>query len=165
MKTECLAALAFGLALTTTAMGAGPLNSWIDGSGKWENSNNWSLAVPPSTIDGVDLITNVGNNTVTIDATTAGSFPGAMTIRSLTMAGAGSSTNTLALTNAGFATPLHMLHDLNLSNNSAVVVNNSALQVDGMLSVGLTLGGDNQLIVTNGGQPVSSNAVVGGVAS
>ena len=88
-----------------------------------------------------------------------------MTIRNLNMAGAGSSTNTLSLNNAGLGTPLHVRDQLSLGINSVVVVNNSALQVDGMLSVGLTLGGGNQLTVTNGGQLVSALAIVGGVPS
>ena len=140
-----------------------PTNSWTDGAGKWETGANWSQGIAPTNTQAAILITNAGNKTVTIDATTSGGFPGTMTIQNLNIAGAGSSTNTLALNNAGLATPLWVHSHLTLSNNSAVVINNSALQVDGMLSMGSPIGSGSQLVITNGGKVVSVATAIGGL--
>jgi T5SS/PEP-CTERM-associated repeat protein len=151
-----LTLIALGLALTTTAMGLGPPNSWIDGNGKWENSNNWSRALAPSTSDGYDNITNAGIHTVTIDSVTPS---GALTINNLIVG-----TNTLSLT--GGSVLLTVNDQLDLSNNSTVFENGSELDVGGNLSVG-GFGSGNQLVVTNGGTLYNYNggAVIGGVAS
>src|SRR5579859_7743354 len=71
-------------------------NSWIDSNGKWEAAANWSLGNAPSVSDPADLITNVGNNIITIDAATSGSYPATMTVTDL-IVGA----NTLSLSSAG----------------------------------------------------------------
>ena len=77
-------------------------NSWIGASdGKWETSTNWSLGVPPSITDAADFITNATTKTVTVDATTSGSFPDSMTISNLAIGAPSGSTNTLFLDNAG----------------------------------------------------------------
>jgi len=108
-------------------------NSWLGGNGKWETAGDWSEGTAPSVGDALDLITNAGVNTVTIDATTAGSFPGTMTISNLILAGvAVVDANTLALSNAGTNTPLHILGSLSVSNaGGAITISNSALRVDG----------------------------------
>lgn len=161
---SCVLLVCRVLVFATTAMGVGPDNSWNEGNGKWENSNDWSLATPPSSNNQADLVTNAGNNTVTIDAITTNS-PVTMTINNLLVSSTGPGTNTVSLSGAGFATPLHVVNQFGLSNNSAVVINNSAAQVDGILLVGLTDGAGNQLIVTNGGRLVSALTTVGGLPS
>jgi hypothetical protein len=103
----CLALLCAG---ATTMRAA--TNNWIDGSGKWETPGNWSLTTAPSSSDSADLITNAGNNTVTIDATTTNT-PATLTINNLTI-----SANTLQLTNAGTGTPLQVLSQLIIGNTA-----------------------------------------------
>jgi len=107
-------------------------NSWIDGSGKWEVTNKWSLGTAPSTSDSVDLITNAGNKTVTIDAVTSGSFPATLTISNLLLSALGGSTNTLVLSNAGTSTPLHLQDTFTISSGGVLLVTNSALLFDAM---------------------------------
>jgi uncharacterized repeat protein (TIGR03803 family)/T5SS/PEP-CTERM-associated repeat protein len=133
-----------------------PTNSWTDGSGKWETATNWSHATAPSSTDAADLITNAGNNTVTIDATTAGSFPGTMTIRNLTVSAPGVATNTLFLNNVGTNTPLRVLGVLTLGTNAAMVVNNSAVLGTNSVNVGNTTA-SSSLVVSNGGSLIVTN--------
>ena len=127
-----------------------PVNSWTNSaSGKWETASNWSLGLAPTNNQTL-AVTNALSKTVTVDGTTAASFPDTMTISNLTMSGAGSSTNTLSVETAGVL-PFQVRDQLVLSNNSVVFVDNlSELNVDGDLSVGSS-GSGNQLIVTNGG--------------
>ncbi len=147
---------------------ASPPNSWISGNGKWETATNWSLGSAPGSVDSADLITNAGNNTVTIDATTAGSFPATMTINNLII-----STNTLQLTNA-IATTFRVLSQLNIASSGTLRITNSDVQVDGVsggsliidgrlaldsgsivvtnakIYIGNTIGGSAQMTVSNG---------------
>ena len=163
MKARFLTVLALGLAFATTAIGVGPDNTWTDGSGKWETSNNWSLALAPSLSDSADLITNAGNNTVTIDATTANTSS-AMTISNLTIAA-----NTLQLTNAGTNTPLHILNVATLSSGASLLITNSALSIDGV-NVGsdytLAIGGatnDNASMTVLADSSVTIGGTIGAV--
>ncbi|MGA2138136.1 MAG: hypothetical protein ABSH14_04660, partial [Verrucomicrobiia bacterium] len=133
-----------------------PTNSWTDGSDKWETSTNWSHGTAPSSTDDADLITNAGNNTVTIDATTAGSFPGTMTIRNLTVSAPGIATNTLFLNNAGTNTPLQVLGVLQLGTNGAMVVNNSAVLGTNSVRIGNS-SPSSSLVVSNGGSLIVTN--------
>ncbi len=155
IKTRFLAVLALGFGLATTASAQTP-DSWIDSNGKWENSNNWSLAFAPSVSDNADLITNAGNNTVTIDATTTNS-PTTMTINNLTV-----SANTLQLTSAGTNTPLHVLSLFSLIDNGILVISNSAVRVDTEFQLGAT-GSSNHVVVTGGGRLVTPLTTIGGV--
>jgi len=100
-------------------------NSWIDGSGKWETTNNWSLDTAPNSSQSAVLITNSPNNTTTIDATTSGSFPATMTISNLLVGG-----NILSSVNAGTGTPLHVLNSFILTNSGALLISNAAVQID-----------------------------------
>jgi len=134
-----------------------PPNSWIDGSAKWETATNWWLGTGPSSSDAVDLITNAGNNTVTIDGTTAGSYPGTMTIRNLTVSAPGVATNTLFLNNAGTNTPLRVWGGLMLGTNGAMVVNNSAVLATNSVNVGIS-SPSSSLIVSNGGSLIVTNS-------
>lgn len=129
----------------------GNTNSWNDGTGKWETSGNWSLG-NPSVNDAADLITNTGNNTITMDTTTAGN-PATMTISNLTL-----SANTLQLTNA-IATTFHILKQLVLSNNASLLITNSVVLVDNIVDVdGRVSVASGQLIVTNGASYVGFNS-------
>ena len=134
----------------------GVTNSWIDGSAKWETATNWWLGTGPSSGDAADLITNAGNNTVTIDGTTAGSFPGTMTIRNLTVSAPGAAINTLFLDNAGTNTPLRVWGVLALGTNGAMVVNNSAVLGTNSVSIGNS-SASSSLVVSNGGSLIVTN--------
>jgi hypothetical protein len=100
-------------------------NSWTNNvSGKWETGANWSLGVPPTNAHSV-FITNAFSKTVTIDATTSGSFPTTMTITDLTVSSPPGTVNTLALLNSGTATPLRVLQNSFIGN---LTVSNGAFQ-------------------------------------
>jgi T5SS/PEP-CTERM-associated repeat protein len=127
----CFAVVGF---LDTTARAQ--VNSWnnsANGTWKWEDSTKWSLGVPPAAGQSVYITNGVGaiprSRTVMIDATTASSFPGTMTISNLTVAvtSPGIGFNTLFLNNAGLGTPLHVLNVL--TNAHAITISNSVLQV------------------------------------
>jgi alpha-tubulin suppressor-like RCC1 family protein len=132
------------------------LNSWIAGSGKWETGTNWSSGLAPSLTDLADAITNANTKTVTIDATTSGSFPNSLTINSLTVSAPGGAANTLFLNNAGTATPLQVLGVLLLGTNGAMVVNNSAVRAANSVSIGNSTA-SSSLVVSNGGSLIVTN--------
>jgi T5SS/PEP-CTERM-associated repeat protein len=113
------------VALSLTASAQAQNNSWVDGNGKWETATNWSAGVAPSVHDATDLITNAGNKTVTIDATTSGSYPASMTISNLTV-----DANSLQLDNAGTSVPLHILNGLTIGSGGNLTIANSTLFVD-----------------------------------
>ncbi len=139
-------------------------NSWIDGNGKWETPGNWSAGSAPSTNDPADFITKAGNNIVTIDATTTGSFPSTLTINSLVLSAPVGSSNTLALTVGGTNTPLRVLNRLTLDGRGVLTVSNSALRTDGDLIIGSS-GSSNRLTVTTGSRLGSVTSVIGSNAT
>jgi hypothetical protein len=125
-------------ALIPTASGQ-TVDSWSDNTRgtafKWETAAEWSLGVPPSLAQSQILFTNrfVGTGpfarTVSIDATTASSFPGTMTISNLTLSSPSATLpNELFVSNTG-ATPLHIINSLVISNGGIVSITNSTLQV------------------------------------
>src|SRR5437870_7033211 len=60
-------------------------NSWnTTASGSWQTGGNWSLGIAPASTQSV-FIVNGNSKTVTIDATTSGSFPGTLTVSNLTL--------------------------------------------------------------------------------
>jgi hypothetical protein len=67
-------------------------------SGKWENASNWIGGTLPGSTQSV-FIVNAGSKTVSIDATTAGSFSNTMTVSNLTLANAAAATWTAVTTN------------------------------------------------------------------
>jgi uncharacterized repeat protein (TIGR03803 family)/T5SS/PEP-CTERM-associated repeat protein len=138
------------------------VNSWTDGSDKWENAADWSLGVAPSLSDSADYVTNANTKTVTIDATTATDFHGTMTIYDLTIIGSIDSTNTLFLDNAGTVIPLQILGGaLTLDTNGFMVVNNSVVVAsDGSVRVGYS-GAGSTLIVSNGGVVLNDDGYIG----
>src|SRR5439155_4385996 len=74
-------------------------NSWTNAaSGKWELGANWSVGKAPDRFHTI-IISNAPSKTVTIDATTSGSFPTNLTMLSLTVSAPAGSTNTLLLNN------------------------------------------------------------------
>ena len=104
-------------------------NLWISaGSGKWEADANWSLGAPGAG-DSI-FITNAGTKTVTIDATTSGSFSNTLSVTNLTLSAPGSAVNTLLLTDAGTNTPLRVHENFVLLSGGALAVTNSGFTVD-----------------------------------
>jgi hypothetical protein len=126
MNTRILAAITLGIALTLTAR-AQTTNSWTGGNDKWESTNNWSGLVAPSTTDSADLITNAGNNTVTIDNATPSAN---LTINNLTL-----NANTLQLTNPGTNSTLHILNQLTLNTGATFINLGGTLLVTGPAQV------------------------------
>ena len=133
-------------------------NSWIDGgSGKWEMGTNWSAGQPLST-QPAEYITNANSKTVTIDAITVHA-PSAMTISNLTVSGVGGATNTLAITNAGAATPLVVLNTLTLGTGGVMVVSNSAVVAGAVGNAG-TIQANAGTLTIIGGTTTSLNTTL-----
>ncbi len=108
------------------------VNSYTNtASGKWETGANWSLGTAPSTSDAADLITNTVSKTVTIDATTSGSFSNSLTINSLFLGAPAGSVNELLLNNAGTNVPLRILNSLVITNGGLLYITNSAVEYYG----------------------------------
>lgn len=132
-------------------------------SGKWETPANWSIGAPGS--NDFILLTNAATKTVTIDATTSGSFPGTMTVSNLTISTPVGATNALRLDQAGLVTPLRVLNVVLVGLNSRVLIDNSALTATGS-DGGLLVGASNPgplvtnalVVVTNGGKLATSEA-------
>src|SRR5580658_4377422 len=157
MRTHNQLAYLFGagllLAMSPGAQGQ-QVNSWIDGSSKWQTATNWSLGVAPSLSDSADYITNANTKTVTIDATTT-STPSALIISNLTVSAPLGSTNTLSLTNAGTATPLRVLNSLTISNGGALSVGNSSLVAGSVTNAGLIQANAGTVTFLGGGVPIT----------
>lgn len=157
-----------GLLVTFAMPVMAQVNIWTSTvSGKWENPTNWLLHLAPSVSDFV-FITNGGSNgkTVTIDATTSGSFSNTMFVTNLSVWGPSAGfTNVLALAGAGTNTPLHVFTTVNLGDGVGVgwlTLSNSALDVGSQvnLSQGLMTLLDSSLTVTNSGFQIQSNGSV-----
>src|SRR5439155_14360864 len=138
-------------------------NSWIDATGKWETPANWSLATAPALNQGFVFVTNAGNKTVTIDATTSGSFSNSMTISNLFLSAPSGTINTQALTNAGLVRPLRLVNDLTIRAGGAMRITNSILRVDGLSGGGFTNDGtvtllSGSIVTTNVGAFVGTSA-------
>jgi fibronectin-binding autotransporter adhesin len=171
MKHKCVS-LRFAAALSLSAVllpvaAHAQANSWTNANaGKWEIRSNWSLGVAPTNTHSV-LITNTASKTVSIDATTADSFPGTMTINNLQVSAPAGATNTLSMVNAGLAVPLHLINSFTISAGGSMTITNSAVLVDGMAPVAWAIDGnlsflDGSIVSTN--IPASRNIVVGSVA-
>ena len=137
-------------------------NSWINsGDGFWQDAANWSLSQAPTNIHSI-LITNDSSKTVTIDATTSGSFSNTLTVSDVILSAPGGATNVLNLSNAGTNTPLHVLHTLSVADGAVLHVTNSALSVDGLVDGVFSVDGSlvvnsNSLLVAGGGLYVGLN--------
>jgi T5SS/PEP-CTERM-associated repeat protein len=115
-------------------------NSYTNNAdGKWEDGANWSLGVAPTNAHSI-FVTNAASKTVTIDATTSGSFPESMTINSLTLSAEIGSTNTLSLNDPGTNTPLVIQTIITIVSGGALIVTNAALS-----GAGGIFGGDVRL--------------------
>jgi hypothetical protein len=177
------AAPAYNTASPATNTFPGPqtcTNSWtIGASGKWEAGTNWILGVAPDSSQCIIYITNAGSDLVLsglpakrvlIDATTS-TYVSSMTVQELVLSGAGPSVvNWLSLTNADTNVPLHVLNQVSMAAGSQLTVDNSSLQVDGVLGVGAqpAPGFTNNFPATfsiNSGSALVGTLVVGPVAS
>ena len=141
---------------------------WVNpSSGKWEVPGNWLGGVLPDATRAV-YITNAGTKTVMIDATTsASSNAPVMAANSLTIAGGGGATNTLALAGAG-TNALHVLYPLDLQGGAQLTLNNSSLQADGAMKLGSASSGVGAATVTNSTFHVGAlalGAAAGGLGS
>jgi len=138
--------IAFGVAPASEAQ----TNSWIQSSGgAWQNSANWSLSQAPTNTQSL-VITNDISKTVTIDATTSGSFPNTLTVSDVILSAPNGATNILDLSNAGTNTPL-------------VVLNNFLVSSGGLLRLtgsGLWTQSDTNAALTNVTYAVLSNGVL-----
>lgn len=142
-------------------------NSWIfGGSDFWDIQTRWSLNAPPSITDTADFITNVTSKTVSIDGSDTAFFQSTLTISNLTVAGTGSTTNTLNLTNMndGVVFPLTVLNLLTIGSGGQLQIVNSVLHAKnasiGTNSVLLFALGTNSIPVA-----ISSNLTLGGTVN
>lgn len=121
-STASLAVLLFGLSAL-----AAP-NNWTNAaSGLWRvASGNWSANTAPSSASNVDptQITNAGTKTVTIDSGTGAAN---LSLRSMTISAVVGATNTLALENVPFGTPLTTSKPLLVGNRAILAITNSAV--------------------------------------
>jgi hypothetical protein len=128
-------------------------NFWIaSASGSWQDAGNWS-AGSPALSQSLLLITNSNSKTITIDATTSGSFPSTLTISNLTISGPVGFTNTLSVisTNATLA----VVGGCNIDSGGLLSVNSGTVTVGGpALNI-------NGAVVLAGGNLVATNVVVG----
>jgi hypothetical protein len=107
-------------------------NNWTNSvSGKWEDGALWSLGIPPGNGQSI-RINDLTNKTVTVDGTTAASFPETMTIHNLTVSGQATfpSAYLLSLVNAGSLTPLSCDQAAVIGSGGAISVMNSILQLN-----------------------------------
>jgi T5SS/PEP-CTERM-associated repeat protein len=137
-------------------------NSWIGSAdGKWEVSGNWSLGTPTNAE--ILVISNAPSTTVTIDATTTTGFSSNMSVGELMLYAPSGVTNTLFMNSAGLTTPLTLQYNFDVESNGAVVVNQSVVQSSGFY-LGNT-GGNNSLVISNGGAVFSTSGTLGATGS
>lgn len=158
MRSTILKVIVFALAsfLLTASVFAQQVVSWTTpSSGKWETSSEWSGGHGPDSASYV-FITNAVSKVITIDSTTTSSFTNSLVINSLVLNAPHGSTNTLSLTNGGLAVPLRVLAGLSIGSDGALSVNNSALLVNGAMTMNE---GDPIAIITNGSLTAGSLAL------
>ncbi len=139
------------LANASTAQGQ---NVWINPlSDKWEIGPNWSQGAPSSWQAGL-LISNANPTTVTVDAATVASnaVNSCMSVGAVTIFSPTGNADVLSLSNAGTATPLHVLNALTITNGGGISITNAALVVDGTFGIdgNVALQPDAQVTATNG---------------
>jgi hypothetical protein len=114
-------------------------NVWIGAaSGNWEDAS-WSLGIVPAT-NQIIWITNAGWKAVQIGAATEQLFPQSLNVDAINISSPTNSFNSLLLNFAGAETPL-TVKALMVGSNSAVVMNSSALQINGANGSGMVIGG------------------------
>jgi hypothetical protein len=124
-------------------------NSWISAtSGNWEDLT-WSLGIRPGTNQAI-FITNAGWKAVQLSHNTAQNFPGTLTVDSITVSSPTNTFNTLYLNGVGVSSPL-IAHDVTIQHDSALLLLDSALHVDGNLEVNgvVNQGSFSGVIATN----------------
>jgi hypothetical protein len=128
--------IVIGLALIAVSVHAAPTtNSWIAGeSSFWDLDGDWSLNQSPNdtNVNGYTFITNAVSKAVSIDDDDTLFFDYELTVSNLTVAGSGSTTNALNLTNMndGVAVPLIILNTLTIGNGGRLQMYNSMLQTE-----------------------------------
>ena len=162
-----------GIIMAYSALASVSTNSWTNAaSGKWEGAANWSLGKAPDQFHTI-IISNAASKTVTVDATTSGSFATTLTNLNLTVSAPSGTTNTLFLNNAGTAKPLSIVAGggsappggtLSLEGRAVLALNHSRLQISNNLYVG-NAGGNCALSLTNGGTAYAGNAASFGIVS
>jgi hypothetical protein len=125
--------LVFGLFCTSLSFSfpvfADPvINAWISPtSGNWEDSQNWSLGIPPGSGQTI-MLTNQGWKAVAIGPNTAANFPGTLDVSSVILGGYTDSFNLLLLNYAGFEIPLQA-GSVNVGTNSGITALASVLTI------------------------------------
>jgi hypothetical protein len=127
------------------------INDWTGADGFWHDLT-WSLGVRPDSSQTVRILG--GNRTVTVNATTAASYPESLTVHDLVLRGV-PGTPSLVLSNAGTTTPLRMLNGLLVQDGAKLVNLNSGVMVDGAV---LTV--TNAQIIQDGGFVRTTNATM-----
>src|SRR5436190_21420672 len=86
-----------GFLLIFTAIGLAQTNSWIKpSSGKWEETNAWSLGILPGMSQSV-FIQRTNPTTVLMDRATAQNYKASFSVQSVSIG----TSNTLAMSNTG----------------------------------------------------------------
>jgi hypothetical protein len=184
MRTRVINLACVVLAFITTgipSVSRAQTNSWIQsGDGAWQNPANWSLSQAPTNTQSL-VITNDISKTITIDATTSGSFSNTLTVTDVILSTPSGATNILDLSNAGTTTPLSVLNNFIVSsggllrltgsgllmqtNVNAAMTNSTAVLSNGVLTVdGTLLLNSNGVVVANTGiyvgQDTNANGLV-----
>lgn len=139
------------------------LNSWTNGTGKWEDGVNWSTGTAPGS-NHVVFITNALTKTVLLDAVTPAAN---RIITNLTLTAPVGTTNTLSLANAGVP-PLTIAFALSVGPGGSLVITNSALVVAEYGSSTARSNGLNGLIAIQAGGSylaTSSTTAVGSTSN
>jgi hypothetical protein len=124
-------------------------NSWINPSlGFWQDTNNWSLALPPGSTQSL-LITNAGSKTVLLDSSTSSGYSNTLTVSDLILAGQGGSINTLLVDSIGYNPPFHILNSLVVNPGGELLSLDSALLVDNAAGAAVDIEGTMALSGTN----------------
>ncbi len=132
------------------------VDSWTFAlGGHWQLSNDWSLARPPNLTDSAVWITNSISKNITIDASTSGGFGFSMTVSNIDVGGFGTTTNGLHLINAGTAVPLRVVNVVAINKAGTLLVTNSVLIVEGLLSPNFRI--DGSVLLQVGGSVVVTN--------
>lgn len=104
-------------------------NNWVNtNGGKWEAATNWSLGVVPNNSQRVS-IANLVDKVVSIDSTTAGSFPQTLTVASLKLDAPEGSTNLLLMAGSGTNVPLTVRESMLVSGSGGLVLNGASLRL------------------------------------
>lgn len=119
---------------------AAQVNSWTGPtSGNWEDSS-WSLGTLPGTNQSI-MLTNTGWKAVQISPNTSQNFPQTLNVNSIDISSPTNSSNELLLNYAGYATPL-TVQSLSVESNAFMIMDSSALQLDGPNGTGMQVGGE-----------------------